>query len=1063
MFRRLSARPGNSAHAAQRSRHAPRFRPTVESLEHRLAPAILFTPEYGAEGVKDPASNGGVLSSPDIHLIFWGSSYWQRNPSPSIADLQTAMTNIISSSYLAGLAEYGTDGKVTYDKTKDLIYLADPPANFTQADVQNVITNIISAEANRGVPTPDKSQVPPFYVVITPPDVSHSNPAAGGYNSWYTWQASAGSWIPTSFAWCGQQTNSWPEKTDLISYIMTHEIAERISAGNGPGDGIVTTHGASWTAGGDYQISDAEAHDYGYRQSNGTLVQSFWSRNYQAYCVPNGLKQAFRINPNADRIDWAMYGNGVLTVNGDQLGVAYPDQIDISMTPSGTIVVNLNGEIAWFEAPVISYECRIASVQVHTGDGRDNVVVHSNVTISVTVDNNAHDLARTTQSDGSLQYTLPLPDVAPCTPAAWAAPLVVSTQTGNQQNATSITTADSTYVNWAICNMTSAPVTSLFHTELLLDGQQVGVWQTSPPLPLNQWTGVQDFNLGQLPAGPHTVTVVADYLNELTESDKNNNTFSYNFTVTPPGLRDISPCTPAGWAGSLVVSSQAGKQNSASSLTTADSAYVDWAITNTGSASITSTFHSELLLDGQQVGTWSTDPPLNLGGTQWVQDFNLGQLPAGTHTLTLVADSLNEVTESNETNNTFSATFTVAPASSPRAGSRPSWLAAVASALTHSAEYYSGIVAAAYHTYLGRPPDAEGLSVWVRHMQGGLTDEHLEANFIGSSEYIQNHGGTGDAWVSGMYRDLLGRSPSQSEVDGWVHALNAGRSTIDIAYGFAASAEREGQRVTADYVGYLGRRPGDAEAAGWVSSFENGSKTNEDVVAGFVGSDEYFANHSGMVLDWFTAAYQALFGQPASQAGPAPSYLAAVVGVMSRSGEHYSLIVSQVYQTCLGRSADAAGLNNWVTQMLHGLSDEHLEASFIGSAEYIQNHGGPGAGWVRGMYRDLLGRTPSQSEVDGWVKALNAGASSTDIAYGFAASAEREGQRVTGNYQQYLGRSPSANEVSGWVLAFESGAKQNEDVVAGFIGSPEYLKQQNGDPLDWWKQAVLALFGSGGL
>src|SRR5207237_4594788 len=119
--------------------------------------------------------------------------------------------------------------------------------------------------------------------------------------------------------------------------------------------------------------------------------------------------------------------------------------------------------------------------------------------------------------------------------------------------------------------------------------------------------------------------------------------------------------------------------------------------------------------------------------------------------------------------------------------------------------------------------------------------------------------------------------------------------------------------------------------------------------------------------------------------------------------------------------------------------------SFIGSAEYIKSHGGAGAGWVKGMYQDLLGRTPSQAEVDGWVKALAAGESTTDIAFGFAASAEREGQRVTADYQQYLGRSPSAAEVAGWVSAFESGTKTNEDVVAGFVGSVEYFKKHNAD------------------
>jgi hypothetical protein len=94
-----------------------------------------------------------------------------------------------------------------------------------------------------------------------------------------------------------------------------------------------------------------------------------------------------------------------------------------------------------------------------------------------------------------------------------------------------------------------------------------------------------------------------------------------------------------------------------------------------------------------------------------------------------------------------------------------------------------------------------------------------------------------------MYLDLLGRAPAQSEIDGWVQALNNGMNPTQVAYGFAASAEREGQRVTADYVRYLGRQPAPSEVNGWVLYFEMGAR-NEDVIAGFVGSDEYFRTHA---------------------------------------------------------------------------------------------------------------------------------------------------------------------------------------------------------------------------
>jgi hypothetical protein len=116
-----------------------------------------------------------------------------------------------------------------------------------------------------------------------------------------------------------------------------------------------------------------------------------------------------------------------------------------------------------------------------------------------------------------------------------------------------------------------------------------------------------------------------------------------------------------------------------------------------------------------------------------------------------------------------------------------------------------------------------------------------------------------------MYHDLLSRAPSQAEVDGWVAALNNGETPQQVAYGFAASPEREGIRVTSDYISYLGRSPSQAEANGWVTAFENGY-SNEDVVAGFVGSPENFTRHGNNIDVWIESAYLSILGRLPSAA-----------------------------------------------------------------------------------------------------------------------------------------------------------------------------------------------------
>jgi hypothetical protein len=196
---------------------------------------------------------------------------------------------------------------------------------------------------------------------------------------------------------------------------------------------------------------------------------------------------------------------------------------------------------------------------------------------------------------------------------------------------------------------------------------------------------------------------------------------------------------------------------------------------------------------------------------------------------------------------------------------------------------------------------------------------------------------------------------------------------------------------------------------------------------------------------------------PGNRKTPPPANLGAVARALSHSDEYYAHFLTGAYRKYLGRSPDAPGLAAWVGAMKNGVSDEQAETSFIGSPEYIADHGGAGAGWVSGMYHDLLGRTAGSDEVPAWVRNLQNGMSPQQVAYFFAASAEREGQRVQADYQTYLGRQETADEVNLWVNAFEHGYS-NEDVVAGFVGSAEYFDngvKGAGDKAAWAKSAFV--------
>jgi VCBS repeat-containing protein len=412
----------------------------------------------------------------------------------------------------------------------------------------------------------------------------------------------------------------------------------------------------------------------------------------------------------------------------------------------------------------------------------------------------------------------------------------------------------------------------------------------------------------------------------------------------------------------------------------------------------------------------------------------------------------------------------VLPDSSPSQVAPPGQLGQIANQITHSTEHYQDFVTTAYQTYLGRKPDVSGLNAWVSAMQAGMTDEQLEATFISSPEYIANHGGSGAGWVTGMYRDLLGRTPAGAEVNGWVQAMSAGATPRSVALGFAASAEREAARVRQDYQTLLGRTPEAAEVAAWVSAF-TGGLTNEGLVAGFLASSEYYNNPAkgnGDNRDWITSATSDVLTRVATtdemaalEAALVPSNLAEMAGQITHSAEHFAQFITTAYQKYLGRTPDDAGLAFWVSLMRAGLSDEQLEAKFIGSPEYIAQHGGNGAGWVRGLYHDLLGRNATDAEVSGWVNALNRGVSTESIAFGFASSPEREAMRIRDDYFSYLGRDASQGEIDFWVKAFGQGLS-DEDLAANFIASPEYYDaaaKGRSDKADWLASVISDTLG----
>lgn len=154
------------------------------------------------------------------------------------------------------------------------------------------------------------------------------------------------------------------------------------------------------------------------------------------------------------------------------------------------------------------------------------------------------------------------------------------------------------------------------------------------------------------------------------------------------------------------------------------------------------------------------------------------------------------------------------------------------------------MIVPAYRQFLNRNADQGGIDFWTQQLQHGLTDEQMQGGFIASPEFFNNAGGTNKAWIDALYEALLDRHADSAGEEYWLNQLKGHESRLEVANDFTGSPEGLGDRVQQTYQRYLGRKAGPSEVDFWVGQYHQG-KTNEDIVTGFLASDEYFNKHTG--------------------------------------------------------------------------------------------------------------------------------------------------------------------------------------------------------------------------
>jgi hypothetical protein len=357
-FLRLPTHPRTSAR-----RRPPKQRLYLESLEDRTVPTVVYNSAFGGDTIfwvpgnsagkpanqvqiGPIASNPSVLNNPTVYLDFWGDSWTETNSAP----LANAAQAVIQSRFFSQLSDYGFHGAISYGgytidntHTSDGNTVGDPQnGQNVPTEIQNLLNGKLATDPNLPTsswlrPPDNKVQDAPIYIVVYDNGANAFNTPAHYTSSLLMNEISIG------------DANNDP---DLFTDLFSHEMAERISAGDLTGIEM----NASTAISGEFQnaqISDNEPDGsrYTYRINgpSGQLVQAYWSLTFNGFAVPDGNRQIVHLNPNwASGSPPSFLWNAALTITGGQL-VNPNDTITLGETLSGGVSVTLNGELFQFD------------------------------------------------------------------------------------------------------------------------------------------------------------------------------------------------------------------------------------------------------------------------------------------------------------------------------------------------------------------------------------------------------------------------------------------------------------------------------------------------------------------------------------------------------------------------------------------------------------------------------------------------------------------------------------------------------------------------------------------
>ena len=320
------------------------------------------------------------------------------------------------------------------------------------------------------------------------------------------------------------------------------------------------------------------------------------------------------------------------------------------------------------------------------------------------------------------------------------------------------------------------------------------------------------------------------------------------------------------------------------------------------------------------------------------------------------------------------------------------------------AQWKSILTDIVFKTMVLRDPDTQGRATYEDMLSKGVSVYYQLSKIAESKECIskmaliglkpgtikltenrdQNIGIT--YFVTRLYKGALNRHPDLAGLNNWTGILLAKKGTAySISLGFFNSKEYENRKkawtkeakklgiedwveqkvVETFYQVYLGRTPVSPEQKGWVDLLYHGVSQTY-LQRGFVHSPEFtaIAEEAGIPRGEVTLT------EPRDM-NPAITYF-----------------VWRCYHFGLNRNPEAAGINDWCSQILNKKRTYDGVARGVLLSKEMENRGLSNSDWLEAVYHIYFDRNSDAAGKADWMSKFSAGATKTKVLDGFSGSKE---------------------------------------------------------------------------